>query len=38
MMTFNIRTLNRVGQRPEVTTSAIDHKRHNMRKRTRITP
>ena len=37
-MTLNIRTLNSIGQRLEVTTSAIDHKRHNMRKRTQITP
>ena len=28
--TFNVRTLNRIGQLPELTASAIDHNRHNM--------
>ena len=28
--TFNVRTLNRIGQLPLLTASAIDHNRHNM--------
>ena len=31
--TFNVRTLNRIDQLPELTASAIDHNRHNMLKR-----
>ena len=32
--TFNVKTLNRIGQLTELTASAIDHNRHNMHTRT----
>ena len=34
--TFNVRTLNKIGQLPELTASAVDHNKHNMQARTQI--
>ena len=34
--TFKVRTLNRIGQQPELTATAMDHNRHNMHTRTQI--
>ena len=34
--TFNVRTLNRIGQLPELTVSVIDHNRLNMPTRTQV--
>ena len=35
-VTFNVRILNRIGQLPDLTASAIDHNRYNMHTRTQI--
>ena len=34
--TFNVRTLNRIGQLPELTASAVEQDRHNLRTRSPI--
>ena len=35
IVTFNVRTLSRIGQLPELTASVVEHK-HNMHSRTQI--